>query len=298
MISFVFFGTPQFSTDILEHLKRHGLVPALVVTNPDRPQGRNMRLTPPPVKVWAIANNIPVLQPEILSQDSRPNAAGEQARFKIQEYRPELFVVVAYGSILPKEVLDIPKRGSLNIHYSLLPKYRGASPIESAILNDDKDTGVSVLLLDEEMDHGPIVANAKLKMENGKLEWPPKASELRALANEVGAELLTETIPLWVAGKISAKEQEHTKATYTRKFNKVDGEINLAAGPYQNFLKIQALECSIGTYFFVEKDSKKIRVNIKAAEYRNGKLIIRRVVPEGRKEMGYEEFLRGIRGRS
>src|SRR3989338_4097902 len=157
-MKFVFFGTPQLSADILEHLKRHGLVPSLVVTNPARPQGRKMTLTPPPVKLWALANNIPCLQPE---SPSDPDFL-----YKLQTTNYKLFIVVAYGSILPKELLAIPEKGSLNIHYSLLPKYRGASPIESQILADDKDVGVSILLLDEEMDHGPIVASQQLEIRS------------------------------------------------------------------------------------------------------------------------------------
>jgi len=308
-MKFVFFGTPQLSVDILEHLRQNGLLPSLVVTNPDRPQGRNLEVTPPPVKVWAIANNIPYLQPE--------NPSDPDFILELRASSFELFVVVAYGSILPKELLAIPKHGSLNIHYSLLPKLRGASPIESAILQDERDTGVSILLLDVEMDHGPVVTQQKLELPS----WPLSARELRTRSNELGAKLLIETIPLWVEGKIEAKPQDHSKATYTKKFIKADGEITLTDDPYKNFLKFQAFEGSIGTYFFyspfpkgssesasrgISKSSDRadaptsfnkggIRVIIKSAEYKDGKLNILRVVPEGKKEMDYEEFLRGVK---
>ena len=288
-LRFCFFGTPELSAEILEHLKRHGLVPSLIVTNPDRPQGRNLKLTPSPVKLWAQKNAVPLLQPERLNDPSVLDT--------LSTLNPQLFIVVAYGKILPPKILNIPPKGCLNVHYSLLPKYRGASPIETQILNDDRQTGVSILLLDEQMDHGPIVAQSNLPptTDNRQLNWPMKASELRSAYNKLAGELLVETLPLWCEEKITAREQDHTKATYTKKFTKADGEIDRADDPYKNFLKIQAFEDSIGTYFFAETPHKKIRVVIKSAEYRDEKLLITRVLPEGKKEMGYDEFLRGLK---
>ena len=284
-LHFIFFGTPQLSADVLEHLKLQGLVPSLVVTNPDRPQGRKMLLTPPPVKLWAQENRVPFLQPEKL--DSVFNS-------QLTTYNPQLFVVVAYGKIIPKKVLDIPEKGTLNLHYSLLPKYRGASPIESAILNDDKEVGVSIMLMDEKMDHGPIISNQKLNIKNQKWEWPPRAGELRIACNELGAELLAETIPLWVAGKIRAKEQNHSKATYTEKIKKEDGLIRLDEDAYKNFLKIRAYSEWPRAYFFAERKEKKVRVTVTDAEFKGGELVITRVVPEGKKEMLYTAFLHGL----
>ena len=287
-IKFAFFGTPDLSVEILESLKKNGFVPSLVVTNPDRPQGRKMLLTPPPVKLWAQKNEIRFLQPEKL--DFAFN-------LQLTTYNPQLFIVVAYGKILPKKVLEIPEKGALNIHYSLLPKYRGAPPIESAILNDDKDTGVSIMLMDEKMDHGPIVAqkNLELTTYNLQLNWPPKASELRKEMNLVAGELLVKIIPAFIAGEIKPKEQDHSKATYCGKFTKNDGLLDLTEGPYKNFLKIRAFDDSIGTHFFSEKNGKKIRVVIKDAEFKNDKLEVLKVVPEGKKEMTYEVFSRGLR---
>lgn len=287
-IKFVFFGTPALSAEILDFLKSRGLIPAIIVTNPDRPQGRKMHLTPPPVKLWALANSVPVLQPENFKD---PEVFGQLSKVNCQ-----LFIVVAYGKIIPKQVLAIPKKGTLNIHYSLLPKYRGASPIESAILNDDRETGVSIMLMDEKMDHGPVVAERGIHDSRFKIqekEWPIGAKELRERCNKIGAELLAETIPLWVAGKIKAREQDHSQATYTKKFIKEDGLIDFSEDPYKNFLKIRAFESSIGTYFFATAASRKIRVKITDAKFENGQLRITRVIPEGKKEMAYDEFLRG-----
>ncbi len=266
-INFAFFGTDNFSVVVLEKLKKAELLPALIITTPDKPQGRGLVLTPPPVKLWAQQHRIKLLQPEKL--DAVP--------------AHQLFVVASYGKIIPKEILEIPEKGALNLHPSLLPRYRGATPIESQILNDEKEIGVTVILMDEQVDHGAILAQRKIETKSRKI-----------LAEE-GGKLLAETIPRWLAGEIEPKPQDETKATYTKKLTKEDGEINLAENPYQNFLKIRAFEGSIGSYFFAEKPGKKIRVGIKSALYENNTLTITRVVPEGKKEMSYEEFLCGLR---
>ena len=295
--SFVFFGTPEPAVEILDALFNAGYVPALIVTAPDKPQGRKLQITPPPVKIWALAHGIPFRQPEKLDHSFF---------LELSALSFKLFIVVAYGSLIPKNILAIPQHGSLNVHYSLLPKYRGASPIEFQILEDDKEVGVSILLLDEEMDHGPIVAQKNIPYSLFPIpSWPPTSTELRKRSNEVAGELLVRVLPDWTLGKIPAIPQDHSKATYTRKFTKVDGLIDFNDDPYQNFLKIQAFEGSIGTYFFVthhpafgtppEPRRGKIRVIVKSAEFRDGTLIITRVVPEGKKEMSYEEFVRGLK---
>lgn len=281
---FVFFGTPEPAVQILEHLRQAGFLPSLVVTNPDKPQGRKMILTPPPVKLWALQNKIPFLQPIRLDKDFRD-------KLSVMSY--QLFLVVAYGKIIPKNILLIPKHGALNVHYSLLPKYRGATPVESQILNADKNVGISIMLIDEKLDHGPIIAQKKLEiLKFGN--WPPTAAELRSAGNKAAGRLLVETIPLWIDGKIKARDQDESQATYTKKITAEDRLINLADDSYKNFLKIQALT-AWGTYFIAEKNSGKIRVKIVSAEFENGKLILKKVIPEGRKEMNYEDFMRGLK---
>jgi methionyl-tRNA formyltransferase len=285
-MKFVFFGTPEPAVEILDSLNEAGLVPALIVTNPDKPAGRNLKLTPSPVKEWALRHDIPVLQPEKLTDTV--------FLYKLKAKSYQLFIVVAYGSILPSELLRIPKRGALNVHYSLLPKYRGPSPVESQILADDRETGVSILLLDEEMDHGAIVAQKAVQIT----PWPPTAEELRKKYNEEAGKLLVDILPDWVDGKIEAKPQEHAKATYARKIAKEDVLITLEDDAYKNYLKIQAL-IAWGPHFLAEKQSaggaRKIRVRIASAQFKDGKLLITRVVPEGKKEMTYDDFLRGLR---
>ncbi|TSC55817.1 MAG: methionyl-tRNA formyltransferase, partial [Parcubacteria group bacterium Greene0416_79] len=171
-VSFAFFGTDDFSVAILEQLKRAGLLPALIVTAPDRPKGRGLALTSPPVKLWARANHVECVQPIALDSSVRDT-------LKTKSF--ELFVVASYGLIIPKDILDIPAHGALNLHPSLLPKYRGASPIENQILADDRDAGVTIMLMDEKMDHGPTLASWKLDAGNWKNRWPLKASELRKI---------------------------------------------------------------------------------------------------------------------
>lgn len=285
MINFVFFGTPDPAVEIFEQLYSAGFLPKFVVTNPDKPQGRKMALQSSPVKKWALSHNLICLEPTNLNDSVFLE--------KIKSSSTDIFIVVAYGGIFSKEFLEIPKYGSLNVHYSLLPKYRGASPVESQILNDDKDVGVSIMLLAEKMDHGPIVKSEKLKVESLK-EWPPTATNLRTICNNVASKLLIEIIPLWIKKGIKAKEQDHIQATYTKKIKTEDREIKLLENDYKNFLKFQAFE-AWGTYFFEEKNGKKIRVLIKTAEFKDGKFIPVKVIPEGKKEMGYEDFLRGVK---
>src|SRR3989344_995622 len=281
-MNFIFFGTPQLSADILERLKKDNLLPSLIVTNPDKPVGRKHTLTPSPVKLWAKKNAIPFLQPESPSDPVFTK--------QLVTSNCELFVVVAYGSILTKEVLAIPEKGSLNLHYSLLPKYRGASPVETAILHDDRDVGVSILRLNEKMDHGPVVADRKLITSIVSLvseAWPPSAAELREACNIVGGDLLAETIPLFVEGKITPREQDHSKATYTKKILKEDGEIDPKGDGYKNYLKYQAYKTWPGVFFFKEEEGKKIRIKVTDAEFRDGKFVIEKIIPEGKKEQPY-----------
>jgi methionyl-tRNA formyltransferase len=185
------------------------------------------------------------------------------------------------------------------VHPSLLPKLRGPSPIESSILNNDQDVGVSIMRLDKEMDHGPIVAQEKTSIGT----WPIEAPALENISAHAGGALLAKIIPDWIAGKITEKEQDHASATYCKKISKADGLIDLGADPYTNYLKICAYTGWPGTYFFKEHGGehggknagKNIRVTIKKATYQDGQLTIQTVVPEGKSEMPYSDFLRGMK---
>ena len=234
-LNIVFFGTPHFAEIVLEKLIHAGYKPSLVITAPDKPVGRKKELIPSPVKILSQKENISIAQPEKLDQEFVET-------YNLTPSTYNLFIVAAYGKIIPQKILDIPRYGALNIHPSLLPKYRGASPIQTSILNGDKKTGVTVMLMDEKMDHGPILAQQELAVINSKSDPPagragirnkfkipmfkitaPKLSDILA---EQGAELLTETIPKLINKKIKPKKQNHKKATYTKIIKREDGLIN------------------------------------------------------------------------
>jgi methionyl-tRNA formyltransferase len=279
----VFFGTPHFAEIVLDELVAAGYTPVLIVTAPDKPKGRKLLTTPSEVKTWATAHNVPVCTPEKLRDETFLQ--------ELQKANCDLFLVAAYGKIIPKAVLDLPKYGTLNVHPSLLPKFRGASPIESAILWGDDHTGVSIMVVDEEMDHGPIVAQKDYRTN----DWPPKVGALtEALAHE-GGKLLAASIPEWIRTR-SSTPQDHARATFTKKIAKEDGLIDLTLDPLMNYKKIRALDA----YCFILRGEKPIRVRITDATYEElpkeagGTLTLTRVIPEGKKEMSYEDFLRGL----
>ncbi len=279
-IPFVFFGTPQLAVTVLGELKSAGLLPSLIVTAPDRPQGRHLTLTPPPVKVWAEQNSIPFIQPEKITDEIVEKLSVEQAK---------LFVVVAYGKILKQKVLDIPPLGTINVHPSLLPLYRGPAPIEGPILNGDSETGVSIMYLDAEVDHGPVLTQEKIPLQGTET-----TSELENTLAHLGGKLLAQTITDLVEGKVIPTEQDHIRTTFTKKITKADGHIDLSADPIQNERKIRAFDAWPGTYFFTKHLDRDFRIIIKKAHLENGELIIDRVIPEGKKEMNYADFLNGF----
>ncbi len=276
---FAFFGTSELSIYVLDALKEQGFLPSIIVATRDMPQGRNLIITAPLTKIWAEKNGIPCIQPPKLDS---------AFTYKLQATSYQLFLVASYGKIIPKSILELPKHGTLNVHPSLLPKFRGPSPIQSQILADDKECGVTIMQIDEEMDHGPILNQEIVEIT----DWPPKASVLEETLGKEGGRLLAKTIPIWVSGKISPQEQDHSQATYTKKFEKGDGLIDFSLDSYQNFLKIRAFEGGPGTYFFAEHRGTKIRVKIADAEHENGKLVLTRVIPEGKREMSYADFER------
>lgn len=274
--SFIFFGTPDVAVIVLEELAHAGFLPATVVTSPDRPSGRGLNVTSTPVKVWAVEREIPVLTPEKLDAAFIESLHKTSAPFAI---------VAAYGKILPKNILDAFPRGLFNIHPSLLPRYRGATPVESAILNDDTETGVSIIKLDEQMDHGPILAQEKVPLLGIE-----RAHALKEKLFKDGAALLARSIPDIAAGNIKLTPQDDAKATYTNKILNDAGLLDLAGSAEENYRKIRALADRGDAYAMIEKKDKSIRVAIKDARVENGKLIVTRATPAGKKEMSEREF--------
>lgn len=273
-----FFGTPEYAVMTLEALHNAGFDIRFVVTMPDRPQGRKMIVTAPPAKVWGTEHSIPVIQPDSLKTP--------EIESQLKSYDCDVFVVIAYGKIIPENILNIPKFKSLNIHGSLLPKLRGSCPIETAILEDQKHTGVTIIRMDKEMDHGPIVAMKEVIVE----PWPPKADELGKEIVKTGSELLISIIPDWIDGKIKEIEQDHSQASFTKMIEKDDGLIDLNDDPYKNYLKVQAYHGWPSAFFYINKDDKRIRVKITQARFENGKLVIEKVIPEGKGEINYESL--------
>jgi len=278
---FVYFGGEPLGLPVLNQLFEAGFVPDLIVTNPDRPQGRKMISTPPPLQVWANEKGIELSQPE--------NLKDPKTLSQITNTNWDLFIVVAYSQIIPQWLINLPTHNTLNLHPSLLPKYRGPSPIRSAILADDKDTGATIIQLDEKMDHGPIVAQAELELTDE--DWPMLGRELDRRLTDLGGQLLITILPSYLEGKISPLPQDHTKATFTKKISKTDGELkidsfNLPAGSEARtvFLKICAYEGWPETFFIHE--GKRIKIN-QAELSSNGQLRILRITPEGKKEQDF-----------
>ncbi len=278
-LRFAFFGTPALAVLFLDELERAGFIPCIVVTTPDMPQKRGLAVAPPPVKAWAGERDIPVLQPERID---------ESVIAALREQKLDVGVVIYYGKIIPKAAIDLFPHGILNVHFSLLPRWRGTSPVRAAIVAGDTEFGTSIIALDEKIDHGPIVAQKKITMPS----VPPSAKELERVSTIESAKLLAGIVPSWVAGEIDAREQYHDAATHCPNYEKSDGELNLAGDPQHNLLKIRGLDSTVGTYSFFERDGKKIRAQILDAHLDGNKLVIDTVKPEGKREMRYEEFLR------
>lgn len=273
---FAYFGTPYVARDTLARLVERGFSPAVVITSPDAPRGRGLELQPCETKAWALEHNLPVLTPEKLTPE---------ARAEILSYDCSFAIVVAYGKILPRHLIESFPGGVYNIHYSLLPKYRGASPVEAALLNGDTVTGVAIQRMVYELDAGDLLAVRELAIE------PTETTrELRPRLIELGAELLAETLPSIMSGTAVATPQDPEAATHVGKIEKHEGELSLLAEARANWNRYRAFAESPGTYFFMEKDEKRLRVKIKTASFRNGAFTPERVVPEGKNEQDYSNL--------
>ena len=228
----IFFGTPEFAKHFLEALHEDADISIeAVVTQTDKPTGRKKILPPSPVKIFAAENKIPVFQPE-KKGDLLPLFKGELEGV-ITDI--DAFVVVAYGKLIPQTVLDLPKLGTINVHPSKLPQYRGPSPMQAAIVNQDKKTAVSIMLLDADMDHGPILAQQSVLIaKNETLE------SLQRKAVQCGAPLLAETLKKLDKGLITPQEQDHNTATYCDMLSRDDGRIDWNETAEQIFAKFRA----------------------------------------------------------
>lgn len=273
----LFFGTPAFALPALERLAADSRWQIVgVITQPDKPAGRKQQLTPPPAKLSAIKFNLPVFQFPTLKDPSVQQA--------IANLQADVAVVVAYGKIIPQAVLDSIPHGWLNIHPSLLPKYRGSSPIQSAMLAGDTITGVTVMVLDADMDHGPILAQHQVNI----LDDDTAESLNHSLACE-GADLLLTVLPDYLAGKVTPVPQDHSAATFTEQLEKDDGKIDWRMSPEAIDRHIRAMTTWPGAW----TDVTGKRVKVLKAHLVDQSLHLDVVQAEGKQPMDYGTYLLG-----
>lgn len=267
-LSFIFMGTPDVAVESLEKLFQSGYIPKLIITAPDRPVGRGLVMTPPPVKIWADEHGIPTIQPEKITDDIIA---------QISDINPELSIVVAYGKILPEKLINLPKFGTLNIHYSLLPRFRGASPVESAILAGDTETGVAIQSMVYELDAGDILDIAKITI--GSNETAP---ELRSRLSTLGAETLVQTLDSLQEKLANKQPQNPDGITKCGKIKKTDGEVLKNDNPEEMYSKFRSYQPWPGIYYFDENGK---RIKITEMKRKNEIPVITKIIPEGGKEI-------------
>ena len=294
----VFIGSPDFALPTLQAL--HENYPLVgVVTQPDRAAGRGRELKPPPVKRLALELGIPVIQPENLREP--------EAMQQLHAWSPDAIVVAAFGQILRQDVLDLPQFGCLNVHASLLPRWRGAAPINAAILHGDKETGITIMKMDAGLDTGPI-----LRQRSMRIEPHETAGSLFEKLSTLGAELLLDTLPAYLDGEIEPRPQPEEGTTYAPMLKKEDGLLDFTnpAGVLER--KVRAFNPWPGTYFEWDGNLLKVhRASIGVGKMQAGKrgvylglpvvgtsgslLVLEEVQPAGKKPMSGKAFLAGAR---
>jgi methionyl-tRNA formyltransferase len=302
----VFCGTPQFAVPTLGHIAAAGHEIQLVVTQPDRPQGRGMTLTAPPVKQSAIKLGLPVTQPEKIKKN-------EEFKAQLMAMQPDAIIVVGYGRIIPPWMLELPRYGNINVHASLLPKYRGAAPIQWAIAESETVSGVTTMLLNEGLDTGDILLQKELliKPEDTALTYAPPLAEL-------GADLLVETLRGLEARTITPVPQDHSQATLAPILKKEDGQIDFHRTAAQIHNRLRGFQPWPGAYTqFRGKNLKFIAVRsadsahslnpgeLRIVDEKDGQLLVGcggstalellQLQPEGKKALTAREFINGYR---
>ena len=296
----VFMGTPDFSVPCLQTLIDDGHDVCAVFTQPDKPKGRHGVLTPPPVKELALKYDIPVYRPKTLKTD--------EAKELFKSLNADLAIVVAYGKILPGEFIHAPKYGCINLHVSLLPKYRGSAPVQWSVLNGDAETGVSIMQMDEGLDTGDVLYCKKIAID------PEETSgELFDRVTAVGAEALCETIPQIAAGTLTAVPQDHENATLAPMLNKEMAEFHLTDSAAHIHNWVRGMNPWPGAWF-ITSGGKKLKVMSCRVAAANGEapgtvlatkpltvacgegaIQLLEVVPEGKKPMDGTAFAAGLR---
>ncbi|MEK3863639.1 methionyl-tRNA formyltransferase [Paenibacillus sp. FSL H7-0716] len=298
----VFMGTPAFAVPSLQMLVDEGYEVVAVITQPDRPQGRKKILAPSPVKEAALALGLPVLQPERMR---RPEAVAELAA-----YEPDLIVTAAYGQILPKAVLELPRNGCVNVHGSLLPKYRGGAPIQRSIINGEKVTGVTLMYMAEGLDTGDMISRVEVAIED-----EDTSGILFEKLSLAGRDLLKSEMPRLVSGKVQAVQQDDSEATYAPNLNREDERLDWNASSRDNYNRIRGLVPFSGAFTFWNGETFKawasklpeaqkasdsapgtvLSVTEQGVEVKtgDGSLLLTTVQPAGKKAMSAADFSRG-----
>jgi methionyl-tRNA formyltransferase len=300
----IFMGTPEFAVPALERLIAGGYEVAAVYTQPDKAAGRGRMVEEPPVKKAALQRNLTVLQPD--------NFKSAETKRQLFELKPDAIVVAAFGQILPRSVLEIPAFGCINIHPSLLPKYRGVAPVPAAILNGDEFTGVSIMLMDKGIDTGPVLTSVHVPI----LPQDTADTLMKKLAN-TSAQLLLDTLPGWFRKEIAPQPQNDAGASYTKMLTKEVGEIDWKLPAVQIWRQVRAYQPWPGS--FTRWQGKQLKlletvplsgegaseqgtvvpVKTEGAAFGintgDGILGVKKVQMEGKKAVSADEFLRGQR---
>jgi methionyl-tRNA formyltransferase len=295
----VFMGSPEFALPTLRELAAHYHVVG-VVTQPDRPAGRGRSLKPPPVKVLAQSLNIETIQPVRLREP--------EAQAKLLEWQPDLIVVTAFGQIIRQNVLDLPAHGCINVHPSLLPRWRGAAPVQATILHGDPVTGTSIMKMDAGIDTGPVIAQREMPVESGDT-----AASLSARLAETGAQLLIEILPAYLEGKVRPHPQPEEGATYAGMLKKQEGQLDFRQSAAALERRVRAFFPWPGAYFYLPAGMIKVHQahvvqtdNLQpgqrgvvegcpAVSTSEGWLVLDEIQPAGKKSMPGSVYLRGIR---
>jgi methionyl-tRNA formyltransferase len=298
-IKIIFAGTPDFAVPSFQSLFNDKDFEILaIITQPDKKVGRKQILSPTPIKIEAEKNKIDVWQPEKIKEYEE----------KIIKAKPDLGVVIAYGQIIPQSILDIPRYGWINIHGSLLPKYRGAACVQAAILAGDKETGITIMKIDKGLDTGPILKQTKIKISE-----EDTTETLSDKLAKLGAGIITETLKNYVSGKIKPENQNNSQSTYVPTLNKEDGKIDWKKSAEKIERMVRAFNPWPGVW--TNRQDRKMKIIsvshdiLKIKKYKIGEiflldkklcvqcgqdaLIIKNLQLEGKKETSAEEFLRG-----
>lgn len=295
----IFMGTPEFSVPILEGLIDNYKVQA-VVTQPDHPVGRHGELKPTPIKQVSMDNSILVLQPDKIKENIS----------SILELQPDLIVTCAYGQILPKEILDCPRLGCINVHASLLPKLRGGAPIHRAIINGEEKTGITIMYMAPGMDDGDIISQEELE-----ITYEETASSLHDKLSFLGRDLLLKTLPSIINGTNERKKQDSKLVTYGFNIKREDEKIDFSKTKREIYNQVRGLNSWPGSYCYFQdkvlkvwecREGEVLESNVESGQITNiytdgigvkvsdGEIVLKVVQPEGKKKMSAVDFARGI----